>query len=1721
MAAITTSRALQREGRPATEEEQRILARWSSWGALAQVFDETKTDWEARREQLKQLLSPEEYAAARLTTINAHYTDPAYAREIWKAIERLGFDGGEVLEPGSGAGVFIGLAPDDAHMVGVELDTTTAAIAAGLYPNATVRQESFADSRFEPGSFDAVVGNVPFSDVALHDPVHNRGNHSMHDHFIVKSLALTRPGGVVGVLTSRYTLDKQSDKARREMSEYADLLGAVRLPTGAHRRAAGTEVVTDLLVFRRREQGSAPADPSWVTSAVHNVDGTDVWLNTYYEAHPEHVLGTYELAHGMYNATTLNVRGDLGETPHQLSVALETITAEALERGLGYVPPSPEQLAARAEIEAAETTEDFDGTIRFGEEGFQIAYGGRLLPYPWHGQKSNAAEMRALIGMRDQARTVLEQQRATAEDTPEIIATREALHASWQEYVAEYGPINRYRLQSSGKYEPLIDEVTGEIIQDPETDKPVPDKTRPIMGRHLDSAPQAFRRDPYSALVRALENFDDESQTASPSSLLLERVVAPRTVRDHAESPSEAVSISLDRTGGIDVELVAQLRGVSIAEARDELREFTFEDPNTGDLIHAPEYLSGNVRQKLDAAEAAAAERPEFQTNVEALRAVLPAPIGIDEIEARLGAVWISPDIHRQFLVEILNDETVRVENPMPGEWEVRSKQRWTVASVSEWGTERRKAVDIAQSAMQQQQIKVEDTIDDGDKKTKKLNEQETIAAQEKAEAMQARFGEWVWEDPERARGLQDEYNRRFNSVVLRDYSSAGDYLTFPGLAETFTLRPHQRAAVARMVSEPAVGLFHQVGAGKTLEMIVGVTEQRRMGLIRKPLLVVPNHMLEQFTREWLQAYPQARLLAAGSSDIDRGRRPEFVARAASGDWDGIIMTQSSFKSIGVDPGVEAEYLQREVDALRASLEEAQGEDRMSVKRIESTVKKREEKLAKKLDLPRNTGITFEEMGVDYLVVDEAHTYKNLATNSRAAAGAIRGSDIATDLDLKLNSLRERFGDRVVTFATATPLANSITEAHVMQRYLRPDLLRDAGVEAFDAWAATFATTTTELELDTVGNFKMKERFAKFQNVPEMLRMWHVFADVKTAEDLHLPVPELRQRPDGRREPEVVTIAPSIELTDYIAHLGERAERISGRLVDPEEDNMLYVSTDGRKAALDMRMIDPSSTPVEQTKLEVVADRIFAEWEATRDNVYLDPATGEESPVRGGLQLVFSDLGVPKTGEWSAYQEIKDRLTAKGMPNDAIRFMNDAKDDRAKARLFAAARSGHVSVLIGSTQRMGVGTNVQNRVTALHHVDCPWRPADIEQRDGRAIRQYNQNPEVGIHRYVVESSFDAYMWQTVARKAAFISQVMRGRLDSRETEDVGNTTLSANEAKALASGNPLVMERATADANFQKLRKQESAHHRAQSVLASRIELGEQSVQHLRGDLEQLAAAAPRSRDISGDYFAMTIDGRRFTKRTEAAEALGKWASHHRESWQWLGPSETVTIGELGGHDVEVARDYVNERHGHRAIMLQLAGVPGSAVLLKQESFTQPGAGIITSLANRTASIPATIRKTEDQLAQLEVELHAAQEQFGQPFPKAEELAAARAELERVDAQMRAQLAPDPVGGLPEQLAPLAALARDPDTDLGEAAAQLLREQMRSGVVKPSHITLLQEAAPKIADSIAPEASDERRAQLARGIERFCRENAPHDDADFGPVGANTVAEPHASGPSL
>ena len=1557
---MRTLRQLLAERRPAPPAEQRVLARWSGWGAAPEIFDPDSSAHRLARQDLAGLLSEAEWTAARRTTINAHYTSAEVVTHLWSTVQQIGFDPDDarVLEPGSGSGNFLGFAPDGVRLTGIELDPTTAAISAALYPHATIRAESFADTKLPDASFDLVVGNVPFGAVVLNDRAHNPNRHSIHNHFIIKSIDLVRPGGLVAVVTSRFTLDAAGEAARADMAAQADLVGAVRLPAGTFRAAAGTDVITDVVILRRRLPGAEPAGAAWQSvTTVDTPDGpTDI--NEYFAAHPDMVAGDLRLVNGQYHADDLNV---VANPAKPIGERFAHIAASAAAENLTYTP-APRRSPVTGSPAGTGERDRLGGRVRkegsivaTGADRFARVVAGELEPIT--PPKKVIPELRALTALRDTMVELLDVQ-ARSDNDAAFADLQTQLNTLYDRYIADHGPLGRFQMVRTGR-------------TDPDTGKETERRLYPVMG--------GFRRDPDFPSILALETYDPETGTATKAAIFSTRVVGSRAARAHADTPAEALAISLDETGGVDLERIAQLLGVDPGSARHALGTLVWDDPAGGPAQTAQRYLSGNVRTKLAAAQAAAASDARFEANVAALTAVQPDDLTPGEIDARPGATWIPPADVAAFLTETFEGAKAIVEHtPIDASWalQVPTWQRTSLLMTSTWGTKRADAITLFAKALNQQQHQVYDTDPDG---RRILNSEETLLAQEKQQLLSDRFAKWVWEDPERSARLAARYNELFNSIVLPTWD--GSHQTFPGLSPSFKPRPHQIDAVWRAVQEPSVLLGHVVGAGKTATMVMAVMEMRRLGLVQKPAMAVPNHMLEQFTSEFLQLYPQAKVLMATSEETRPDRRKEFVARCATGDWDAIIMTHSAFEKIPVSAETEASYLDNEIADYRAAIAACAEGSRLSVKQLETAVLKKEERLkALRDDTRRDDGVTWDQTGIDQICVDEAHLFKNLSFPTRIQGVSGGQAKRATDLDLKLRYLRARYGGRTAIFATATFVANSVAEMWVMQHYLQPDVLAAAGVNHFDAWAATFGRTVSTLELSPDGNsYRIKDRFASFANVPELLAMFRAVADVKTDDQLGLPTPNLA----GDRH-ETVVVPASANLRLYTKSLADRASKLGRDTESAKVDNMLKITGDGRKAALDLRLVGVRPDPT-GGKIAVAASHIAAIYHQHKHRPY--PQAGARP---GALQLVFCDLSTPSPG-WNAYQELKDRLVGHGVPADAVRFVHDGSGDRQKADLFAQARSGAIAVLLGSTAKMGVGTNVQARAIALHHIDAPWRPADMDQRDGRIRRQGNLNDTVTIKRYVTEGSFDTFMYQTLERKSRFINQVCRGELDiARSIDDVGEATLSLAEVKALSTGNPLIMEKAGVDNDVARLERLAASHaaegRRAAKVIAD----GDQRIARLQARLAPIEDAIARRTSISGDDFSATLDGQHFTKRTEAAAQLhvALAGARHRSG-------QVIPLGTMAGLDLAV------QVSGVGGDALLEVGIPGLHVTpvrieAREVRDLHPG-GFLSRVTNMIAGLDSAAEIVRHEIERTRADLATAGHIVAKPFDQADLLAGLKA----------------------------------------------------------------------------------------------------------------------------
>lgn len=1595
LAVIRTLRLLDQEQRPATADEQKILARWSGWGAVPKVFDERSAELAAERAELLELLSPQEYQAAKTTTLTAYYTDADLVQAIWKGLHDLGFEGGNVLEPGCGSGNFIGFAPTDrttpTRMIGVEVDPTSAAIARHLYPDAQILAESFAETIAPDGAFDAVIGNVPFDRHSLYDPRYNPTGESIHNHFIAKSVQLTKPGGVVAVITSRFTLDGDNAAFRNRLASMADLVGAFRLPRDAHASAAGTRTVTDVLFLRRREQTRSASEVIDWHELAPLPEAPELRVNRYFLDHPDHVIGTLGSRQGRFGPEVDVIAPWDRPTADRLYEAVEAMGVRAHQRGATIPLPAsdwkPLELVGGRDAGR-------DGLMEVDDLGrlTRITDGIRVRIDPPF--KNSAPELFSLLRIRDAYLELVEAERTSQVGDEHVEVLRGRLNERYDAYVGRYGPINRFGYKSNGQRNP------------------------PRLG--------GLRQDLMAARVLALEKFDPTTQTATKVEIFHRRTIAPAEPAQRAETAADALAISLDVYAEVRLDHIQRLLGLNTPDqAREALGTLVYTEPVTEDLIPAAQYLSGDVRAKLRAAEAAARTDERFTPNVEALREVVPVDLTPAEIEARLGATWISAEYVQQFAREILSDERVSVVNPGGSLWTVSGGNPASVLASNTWGTKKMPAHAILQNLLQNKAIRVTRIeVHDGRERTV-LDQTATEAAQAKAEDMAEKFATWAWEDPDRARDLARVYNDRFNQLALCTYD--GSHLTFPGLSQRFKPYPYQKEAIARVLNEQSALLAHGVGAGKTAEMVISIMEMRRLGQARKPAMVVPKHMLGEVSRDFAQLYPQAKILVADKDMMSRDYRARFADLAASGDWDAIVFSHTQFKNLPLPNEDRRAYENQRIAEYEAWITSAELDPNVpewSVKQLERA-KVQEQKRYKKLWASVDAGsATMADCGIDAIVYDEWHEAKNVMVRSNIQdAGKSQPSWMAEDLFMKGDYLRRNGGKLV--YATATPVANGVAEAYVVIRSLRPDLLHAAGIYDFDQWASTFGEIISEFEMKPEGGgFQQKDRFARFMNVPELLRMFHSFADVKLSSELGLDLPDLEQPGEevdgvlswveGRQ---TVVVPPSAELQEYMEELGERADDI--RKGQPQDrwskaqqqyrpDNMLWISSDGRAAATDLRLVDEQASA--ETKMAYVAEQVSQIWAEHQHDTYLDPDTDEPEARTGSLQIVFCDLGTPSNDptRYDAYEDLRERLVVAGVPREQIRFVHEAKNDKEKADLFASARDGRTQVIVGSTKKMGTGTNMQRRAVALHHVDCPWRPVDIEQREGRLIRQGNANTRVRILSYVTEGSFDAYMWQTALRKLRFIEQIMRGKLDAREVEDVSSTAMSYAEVQALASGNPLMLEKVVIEKHVKKLERAFHNHHQSQAMLERTITSAQREVANATAAIAVYDRALEQRIPTRGEAFRMRVEDQEFDQRVDAADALrASLGRHMNEVRKGLARADTrVEVGSLGGFAISITAYYGIETMTTEVYLhapsnrLGQYGVENTlaVVLNKHELASSTGHGIVMSLENTLGRLESQRADAVEAIPRLEAEIAHARDNLGAPFPRQSELEEALAQ---------------------------------------------------------------------------------------------------------------------------
>lgn len=1520
-------------GREASPDEQRILARYTGWGALARVFDERDAGWQKEKALVRDTLTEAEYEAARASTLNAHYTSPVVVKAMYEALANMGFEGGNILEPSCGAGNFFGLLPDEmkgSSLYGVELDPTTARIAQLLYPQADIRATGFESTDFPDDFFDIAIGNVPFGSYSVADKRYDEHRFLVHDYFFAKSLDLVRPGGVVAFVTSKGTLDKRNPSVRRYLAERAELVGAVRLPNTAFEANAGTKVTADIIFLQKRER-PVVCEPDWVHLG-ETPDGIPV--NSYFVEHPEMVLGTMVrgnvLRYGRGDETSCEpIEGaDLGEL---LGAAVARIHASIAD----YERDEPDA-DERGAIPANPNVRNYS----FAVAGGKVYYRIDSLMHPAELTKTGESRVQGMVGIRDVLRELIDLQTRDAPDA-EIEACQAELSRLYDAYVAKYGPLNS-RANST-----------------------------------------AFGQDSSYPLLCALEDLDDEGNLVGKADMFGKRTIRPYRPVTRADTPTEALAVSLAERGRVDLPFMAGLVGMGEQEVEDGLRGVVFRDPESGELLPADEYLSGNVRLKLSVANVFAEKDEKYLANAEALRKVQPEDIPASEIGVRLGTTWVPASDVQDFVYELLETPEwrqgdIRVTySPITAQWSVTGKSRdgGNVLANSTYGTRRANAYRIIEDSLNLRDVRVFDYHVEADgKRVAVLNQKETAIALAKQEAVKEAFKEWVFKNPERRTRLVRKYNDTYNSMRLRTFD--GSHLTFPGMNPEVKLRKHQVDAVARILYGGNTLLAHEVGAGKTYVIAAATQELKRIGLASKPLIVVPNHLTEQWASEYMRLYPAANILVASKRDFEKGNRRRFCSRIATGDYDAVIMGHSQFEKIPVSIGRQESMIRREIFEVTQGIEDlkAQAGKRSSIKQLESTRKKLEARLKRLNDQERKDDvIEFEQLGVDRLFVDESHYYKNLFfyTKMRNVGGiAQTEAQKSFDMYLKCRYLDEATGGKGVVFATGTPVTNSMAELYTLQRYLQYDELSRMGLVHFDCWASTFGETVTALELAPEGTgYRQKTRFAKFYNLPELMTLFRQFADIQTADMLSLPVPKVNYHN--------VPVEPSEFQRELVQGLAERADKVRKGNVDPRLDNMLLITNDGRKLALDQRLVSPDLPESATGKTAACAANVYEIWERHQDERL--------------AQLVFCDLSTPKgDGTYSVYDDLREKLVAKGVPEDEIAFIHDYGTEARKAELFGKVRSGQVRVLLGSTQKMGAGTNVQTRLVALHDLDCPWRPSDLQQRLGRIERQGNLNDEVEVYRYVTEGTFDSYLYQLVESKQKFIAQIMTSKSPVRAAADVDETALSYAELKALASGNPLIKERMDLEVEVSRLRLLKSDYLSQKYDLEDKLaQTYPQKIAALTERIEGYEADAETARanpPAEKKSITMVVNGTAHGDKAEAGRAVLDFA-------KTLTSPSSVPLGRYRGFALEIGFDPMSRKFE--------ASVVGARTYKAQLGTDE--AGTITRIDNAIERVGQELEKAKQALADTRKQVADAEAELAKPFEREAELSDKSRRLAELD----------------------------------------------------------------------------------------------------------------------
>ena len=1564
MEAIRLLKELEQEQRLATPEEQEVLSRYVGWGGIPQAFEERNSAWAAEYTQLKGVLTPEEYSAARASTLNAFYTSPTVIKAMYEALGNMGLKQGNILEPSCGVGNFMGLLPESmsaASMYGVELDPVSGQIAKQLYQKNRIAVQGFEETSYPDSFFDCVIGNVPFGAYQVSDRKYDRYHFMIHDYFIAKSLDLVRPGGVVAVVTSSGTMDKQNPEVRQYFANRADLLGAIRLPNNAFQRNANTSVVADILFFQKRDR-AAITEPDWVQLKTTPEGYT---VNSYFANHPEMVLGDFTTESTQYGKQEVTVKAkaeaDLAE---QLKEAVKHIQGTITEQEISDTELE-EQVVS---IPANPDIKNFS----FALVGEDIYYRENSVMNKMELPVVTGERVRGMVAIRDATNRLLERQLEECSDE-EVASLQAELNRVYDSFTAKYG------LLSSNANK------------------------------------RAFSMDSSYCLLTSLEFLDEKGELKRKADIFTKRTIRRAEPVTSVDTASEALAVSIGEKAKVDIPYMMELTGKTEEEVTEELTGVIFKNPLTDKWEPSDEYLSGNVREKLNIAKQFAENHPEYMVNVQALERVQPKDLDASEIEARLGATWISPDYITEFMVETfhtprqhINYERIKVQYAeVTGQWNVKGKNvdsSNNPLSTATYGTQRANAYRLLEDALNLRDTKIYDTIHDADGEHRVLNRKETTLAQQKQELIREEFKEWIFKDMSRRETLCKIYNERFNSIRPREYD--GSHIQFVGMNPEIKLMEHQKNAVAHILYGNNTLLAHCVGAGKTFQMIAAGMESKRLGLAQKSLYVIPNHLLEQWGSDFLRLYPGANILVATKKDFEPANRKRFCSRIATGDYDAVIIGHSQFEKIPLSRERQISLLEDQIADITYSIEAAKEEagQQYTIKQMEKTKKTLKAKLEKLNDQTRKDAVvTFEQLGVDRLFVDESHFYKNLFlyTKMRNVAGISQtDAQKSSDMFMKCRYMDEITGGKGITFATGTPVSNSMTELYTIMRYLQYDTLMNMGMGHFDSWAATFGETVTAIELSPEGTgYRAKTRFARFFNLPELISIFKEAADIQTADMLNLPVPEAEYINE--------VLKPSEEQKEMVEAFSERAEQVRGGAVDPRVDNMLKITNDGRKCALDQRLLNDMLPDAGESKVNACVENAFQVWEDGKDTQ--------------ATQLIFCDLSTPKNdGTFNVYDDVRNKLVERGIPKEEIAFIHEYNTEVRKAELFAKVRAGQVRILMGSTPKLGAGTNVQDRLLALHHLDCPWKPSDLEQQEGRILRQGNQNDKVKIFRYVTENTFDSYMWQILENKQKFISQIMTSKSPVRACEDVDDTALSYAEIKALATGNEYIKEKMDLDVQVSKLKLLKANHtsqiYRLESDIAKRYPV---QIAALKEKIAGMRVDADVVKGIDlqdNDHFAMTVGGKLYTDKKEAGVALLSAASGLKSV------KSAGQIGEYHGFALSSEYNFLSNTY-----TMTIKGKCSYKI-----EFGKDTLGNIQRIHNALSAIGKKLADTEQNLETVQQQLKTAQEEVQKPFPKEAELSE---KMERL-AELNAMLNMDEKGG--ENLLADEGIGENPEVNMPE-----------------------------------------------------------------------------------